>query len=133
VPAHHWASISELSQIEEGDLIYLDFWASWCTPCRKSFPWLNEMQSKYGSQGFKVIAVNLDSDKSLAKRFLSAVPADFPIYYDPQSELAEALELKGMPSSYLLDSNGSILAQHVGFKNKKTVEYEVKIQSFLKN
>ena len=115
-----------------GQVVYLDFWASWCVPCRKSFPWLNEMHARYGKAGLKVIAINLDEDRKLAENFLKQVPADFTIGYDPAGKSASAYGLKGMPSSYLIDRNGQLLSSHVGFRSDDRAELERKIRQALK-
>lgn len=66
-----------------GKVLYIDFWASWCTPCRKSFPWLNQMQKRYKDAGLVVLAINLDKDYDLAHAFLTKYPAEFLVAYDP--------------------------------------------------
>ena len=115
----------------KGKVIYLDFWASWCAPCKKSFPWLNEIQTKYEKQGFKVIAVNLDKDQELAKRFLKHHPAKFLIGYDPEGKIAIQLKVQGMPSSFLIDRKGNIVSSHVGFKEKNIKSLEAEIENLL--
>lgn len=100
----------------KGKVIYLDFWASWCFPCRKSFPWLNEIQDKYKDQGLVVLGINLDKDRELADKFLQAVPANFIIAFDPEGESASSFKVKGMPSSYLIDRHGNLRARHTGFR-----------------
>ena len=86
-----------------GRVVYLDFWASWCTPCRRSFPWMNEMKAKYADRGFEIVSVNLDQERALAETFLQQVPASFTVVYDPAGELATRYGLKGMPTSFLID------------------------------
>ncbi len=115
----------------KGDVIYLDFWASWCTPCRKSFPWMNAMQKKYADKNFKVISVNLDAKSSLSKQFLLDTPADFTVLYDPKGNLAAELKLKGMPSSFIINSEGKVVSAHMGFTEKKKIKYEQEIQQLL--
>lgn len=115
----------------KGQVIYLDFWASWCVPCRKSFPWLNTMQQKYQSSGLKVIAVNLDKEADLAQKFLEQNPAQFQIAYDPDGKIASRLKVTGMPSSYLIDRNGHIVLSHVGFLEKDAPKLENKIKTQL--
>ncbi|MGD9386552.1 MAG: TlpA disulfide reductase family protein [Thioalkalispiraceae bacterium] len=115
----------------KGQVIYLDFWASWCTPCKKSFPWLNQMQSKYQANGLKIIAVNLDEDQELARRFLAKHPAKFEIGYDPDGSIASRLQVQGMPSSFLINRDGEIVSSHVGFLEKDTVSMEQKIVDVL--
>ena len=107
-----------------GQVVYIDFWASWCKPCRKSFPWMNEMQQKYAVQGLRIIAINLDTDKALAKEFLDKVPAHIPIIYDPEGNIASDYQLLGMPSSYLIDKKGKIRFSHKGFFTRSKPLYE---------
>lgn len=116
----------------KGKVIYLDFWASWCIPCRKSFPWMNEIQKRYGNKGFKVIAVNLDQEKDKAKAFLDKIPAHFTVAYDPEGVSATAFKVKGMPSTYLIDRNGKIVFSHIGFRKKEIPAMEQKIKQLLK-
>lgn len=106
-----------------GKVVYVDFWASWCGPCRKSFPWMNEMQEKYGKQ-IKIIAVNLDQDRAEADKFLHQNPAKFTIAFDPEGKTAEAYKVKAMPSSYLIDSAGRIVSGHAGFRSQDKEELE---------
>jgi thiol-disulfide isomerase/thioredoxin len=114
-----------------GQVVLLDFWASWCGPCRESFPWMNELQSKYGAQGFKVVAVNLDQDPHLARKFLSKYPANFTVLLDSKAQLPPLFEVMGMPTSYLLDRNGNVHATHIGFQNNETAEYEQQLIKLL--
>lgn len=109
----------------QGKVVVVDFWASWCVPCRRSFPWMNDMQAKYGDQGLVVIAVNVDRERAAAEEFLAEVPADFRIHYDNDGVVAEAFGVEAMPSSYVIGRDGEIVARHLGFKVKKQDEYEV--------
>ena len=95
----------------------MDIWASWCGPCRKSLPILNEIRRKYLSQGFEVVAVNVDEKLSDALTFLDKYP-DYPVLLDPKGSLAQAYQLQGMPTAYLIDEKGVIIYKHVGFKIK---------------
>ena len=110
-------------------IVYVDFWASWCIPCRKSFPWMNEMQEKYKDKGLIIIAINMDEDKDDAKKFLKKYPSKFKVIYD-DGTLAEKYKVKGMPYSILFDKNGEITNTHIGFKLKESKDYE---QVFIKN
>jgi cytochrome c biogenesis protein CcmG/thiol:disulfide interchange protein DsbE len=107
-----------------GKVVVLDFWASWCVPCRRSFPWLNEMNEKYGPNGLVILGVNMDADQADAESFLKEYPVDFRIIRDPDGELARQYEVIAMPSSYVIDRNGQIAARHLGFKVAKLQEYE---------
>lgn len=115
-----------------GQVIYVDFWASWCAPCRKSFPWMHDMQARYEKQGLRLIAVNLDKDRQLVDQFLQTYPTNFTIAYDPEAKLAKQYGLKGMPSSYLIGRDGSIKMTHVGFSEKDKQRLEQAIKNELK-
>lgn len=115
-----------------GQVVYLDFWASWCLPCRNSFNWMNKMQSLYGKEGFKVIAVNLDESRENADKFLKQIPAKFDIAYDPQGNTAESYDLKAMPSSYIIDKNGQIIEANMRFHTKDKEQLENKIRNILR-
>jgi thiol-disulfide isomerase/thioredoxin len=117
----------------EGKVVVLDFWASWCVPCRRSFPWLNEMHARYGDDGLVIIGVNLDQERSEAEAFLQEFPAQFQIYFDVSKALATEYEVVAMPSSYLLGPDGEILKRHYGFKVKKQEEYEAAIVAALES
>jgi len=112
-------------------VVYVDFWASWCKPCRKSFPFMNEMEKKYGKRGLKIIAINLDSDTGAAKSFLKKNKADFTIAYDPDGKTPDKYKLRVMPTSYLIDKNGNIQNVHKGFKEEQRKELENKIVKLL--
>jgi thiol-disulfide isomerase/thioredoxin len=114
-----------------GKVIWVDFWASWCIPCRRSFPWMNTMHRKYGGQGLEIVAVNLDAERGPADGFLAETPAEFTVRFDPQGTLAERFEVQAMPSSYLLDAEGNVIASHFGFKLADTAEYEAQIKAAL--
>jgi thiol-disulfide isomerase/thioredoxin len=114
-----------------GKVVYIDFWASWCGPCRKSFPWMNELQEKYGNR-VKIIAVNLDQDRSEAEKFLEQNPPKFSVAFDPAGRTAESYKVKAMPSSYLIDPNGSIVSSHAGFRSQDKEELEKMIGQMIK-
>lgn len=116
-----------------GKVVVLDFWASWCVPCRRSFPWMNEMQQKYGDEGLVIVAVNLDNEALDAAKFLQAYPAEFKIAYDPERNLARDYGVEAMPSSFLIDRDGTVIERHRGFKTANTDDYEAAIISALRN
>ncbi|MCF6193641.1 MAG: TlpA family protein disulfide reductase [Kangiellaceae bacterium] len=115
----------------KGKVVYLDFWASWCVPCRKSFPWMNKIQAKHSRDKFVVVTVNLDKKKELATDFLKQYPANFQVIYDPKGELAKKYQVKGMPSSILFNSQGKAVSAHKGFFSKKIPEYETEIRELI--
>ncbi|HEX5792442.1 MAG TPA: TlpA disulfide reductase family protein [Rheinheimera sp.] len=124
---------SPLQSVDQlhGKVVLVDFWASWCGPCRKSFPWLNRMQQQYSADGLLVLAVNEDSERSEAMRFLQQQPAQFAVLYDEAGALAQQYQLMGMPSSFLIDKKGQIRYRHIGFKQADIAGYEAKIRQLL--
>ena len=114
-----------------GKVVYLDFWASWCAPCRKSFPWMNEMHRKYSDAGFVIVAINVDAKPPEAARFLEKNPADFIVAYDSEGKLASSVGLKAMPSSFVITPDGNITSRHAGFMEKMIPEYERSIRRAL--
>ena len=112
-----------------GSVVYVDFWASWCGPCRQSFSWMNDIQEKYRSQGLKIICVNLDAKNDDAKKFLSQLPAKFTIAFDPKGMVPKTYGVKGMPTSFLIGRDGKIIFQHLGFKeaDRESLEKQIKV------
>jgi cytochrome c biogenesis protein CcmG/thiol:disulfide interchange protein DsbE len=115
----------------KGQVVLLDFWASWCGPCRKSFPWMNEMQAKYGAKGLRIIAINVDERRTDADRFLAQTPARFMLGFDPQGASPTAYGAKAMPSSVLIGANGFIDSLHAGFRDEDAAMLEKRIVSAL--
>ena len=113
-----------------GKVVYLDFWASWCGPCAESFPWLNQMQAKYGKD-LTIVGVNVDTDARAAAGFLKKHPARFAIVNDPAGTLPERYRIEGMPSSVILDGTGRVLHQHHGFRAEDVAHYEAAIRAAL--
>lgn len=114
-----------------GKVVYLDYWASWCAPCRQSFPWMAQMQERYAERGLVVLAVNVDRERAEAQRFLAASPAKFRIAYDPNGDTARLMNIKGMPSSFLIGRDGAILASHIGFRDTDRAPREAEIKTLL--
>ncbi len=114
-----------------GKVVYLDFWASWCIPCKVSFPWMQKMQSRYQAQGLQIVTVNLDENQADADAFLKEFSVNFEVIRDPKGELAEQYSLKGMPTTVLFDSEGNQVARHVGFRRSDEAEYEAEIAKLL--
>lgn len=129
------AAHEDLAQLDlaayKGKVVYLDFWASWCAPCRRSFPWLDALDRKHRPDGFVVIAVNVDTDRALAAGFLKEVPVGFKVAYDPKGELAAQWRLLGMPSSFLIDRSGKVRSSHQGFRKGDEALREAEIAKLL--
>jgi cytochrome c biogenesis protein CcmG, thiol:disulfide interchange protein DsbE len=116
----------------KGKVVLLDFWASWCDPCRQSFPWMSELQKRYGTANFMVVAVNLDQDRKLAEQFLAATPAGFRVEYDPHGALAAQFDVSSMPTSVLIDRNGQVRERHKGFRQAQREARELSLAKLLK-
>jgi cytochrome c biogenesis protein CcmG/thiol:disulfide interchange protein DsbE len=114
-----------------GKVVYLDFWASWCVPCKKSFPWMRDMKRRYADQGFEILAVNLDKDRKLADEFLKEMDVNFKVAFDESGKSASEYKLRGMPSSYLIGRDGKVHASHIGFRDKDKEQLEQAIKSLL--
>lgn len=107
-----------------GQVVLLDFWASWCGPCKQSIPWMARMEEKYGGRGLVVVAVDLDEDPDLGARFLARLGVSFVPISDPQGRLAETYGLSVMPSSLLFDRAGRPVYRHEGFHAGDVELYE---------
>jgi thiol-disulfide isomerase/thioredoxin len=114
-----------------GKVVYVDFWASWCGPCRRSFPWMSEMQQKYGTRGLVVVGINVDKKRADADRFLAQTPAGFTVVYDEAGAAPSAYGVKSMPSSYLIDAQGKITFVERGFLDEHKAELEQRIAALV--
>jgi thiol-disulfide isomerase/thioredoxin len=114
-----------------GQVVYVDFWASWCGPCKRSFPWMNELVQRYGDKGLAVVAVNVDKKHADAERFLAQTPARFTVVYDPAGVSPAAWAVKGMPSSYLVDRAGRVVMVEQGFRDEQMPAVEQRIRDLL--
>jgi len=113
----------QLSRLQ-GKLVYVDFWASWCRPCKNSFPWMISMKEKFKDRPFEIVAINLDKDKALADAFIKSQAINFPVAFDPAAHTAALYGVEGMPSSYLVDADGRMRIRYTGFWDKSKDEKE---------
>ncbi len=114
-----------------GQVVYVDFWASWCGPCRRSFPWMNALQQRFGGRGLAIVAVNVDKRRPDAERFLQQYPAGFPVVFDPAGTVPTAYGVPGMPTSYLIDAKGNVVAIEQGFFDERRAALEARIEALL--
>ncbi len=115
----------------QGKVLYLDFWASWCIPCKKSFPFMNELVQRYDAEKFQIVAINMDEYREDAETFLKNIPANFPIYQNPEDVLASKLKVPGLPVAYIVDAKGDVIAKHIGFNDKKKAKKIQQLDSLL--
>ncbi len=124
------ATSVDLTQLR-GKVVYLDFWASWCGPCRQSFPWMQAMQDTYAKQGLTIVAVNLDADRADAEKFLQLFHPSFDVRFDPQGDMAEQFKVKAMPTSVVIDRHGAVRYTHLGFRPIDRETYEKQLREIL--
>lgn len=115
----------------KGKVVYVDFWASWCGPCAQSFPFMNDLDHEFKTKGLHVLAVNLDENPADAQAFLVQHPTKFNVATDAEQQCAKAFSLKAMPSSYLIDRNGVIRHEHMGFRAGEAEQVKTLIKQLL--
>ena len=136
VPAFSLRSISgpELVELESQPkkILYIDFWASWCGPCKLSFPSMIKLKELFKEDSFEIIAISVDTDSKAAKKFLDSYKINFQIALDSDGAVAEKYSLPGMPSSFLLDQDRKLIAMHKGFRKSDFAKIKKEIQDALK-
>lgn len=115
----------------KGKVVYVDFWASWCPPCVRSFPFLNQLENDLKDQGLQVIGINLDEKIADAETFLGKYPVDFEIALDPDKQCAKDFGVIAMPSSYLIDRKGVVRHVHQGFRAEEAEDLRLAIEYLL--
>lgn len=116
-----------------GKVVYLDFWATWCPPCRKSMPALNQLRNDLLDSGFEVVAINVDEHQQDAEQYLKKYPVDYINIFDPSAKCPKVFNLEGMPTAYLIDKNGVIQDIHVGFRKGDIKTIRSKVLELLEN
>lgn len=125
-PAFAQSSQFDISNYK-GKVVYLDFWASWCGPCKQSFPYMASLRQQYAKQGFTVVTINLDKNRAQADAFLNKVGVNLPVTYDAGGALAKQYRVSDMPTSIVFDRNGKVRFTHKGFFPNKTKEYSAHV------
>ena len=130
LPARSGGNVS-LSELK-GQVVMLNFWASWCGPCRAEFPLLDQMHKKYESLGLKLIGVNVETDVKDAERWLAQTPVTFPIVFDKENKVTGMYAVNAMPSTVFIDRKGNVRNIHRGYKPGDESEYLNQIRALLK-
>lgn len=135
MPACKLTPLGEQAAVElsryKGQVLYVDFWASWCGPCAKSFPFMNELHQQLKAEGLQVVAVNLDENVDDAKAFLKNIPADFTVLADVSKQCAKDFDVKAMPSTYIIDKQGVVKHIHLGFKPGEAEEIKTIVEKLV--
>lgn len=127
-----WAGLQQLGADDfKGQWVYLDFWASWCAPCRQSFPWMNTLHDRFGPRGLQIVAVGVDKTAEKMTAFLKATQPRFWILWDAASVWAEKLQISSMPSSVLIRPDGQMGEWHKGYTQSTAQKLEVQLQQWL--
>lgn len=115
----------------KGQVVMLNFWASWCVPCKQEMPLLETIQKTYGKRGFTLIGVNVEPDSKAANAVLEKIPVSFPVVYDTESKVSKAYDVSGMPSSVFIDRKGQVRMLHRGYKPGDENEYMNEIRALV--
>jgi len=107
-----------------GKVVYVDFWASWCGPCKLSFPFMQSLAARYPAGDLAVVTVNVDRQRAAADGFLRQVRSNLPVIYDAAGDIAQTWKVADMPTSLVFDRKGSMRFRHQGFFPGKVREYE---------
>ena len=115
----------------QGKVVVIDFWASWCGPCKQEMPVLEALHKKYGEQGLVIIGVNIDNNPKKMNNFLKGTPVSFRIVHDRKLAVASKYEPGTMPTSYFIGKDGKVKYVHEGFRKKDAGELEERVKTLL--
>ncbi len=116
----------------KGQVVMINFWASWCAPCRQEMPLLETMYKTYAKRGFVLLGVNVEPDSKAANDALKSTPVTFPVLYDTQSKVSSLYDVQVMPSTVMIDRKGNVRLIHRGYKPGEENEYMTSLMSLLK-
>ncbi|OZG73535.1 redoxin [Hahella sp. CCB-MM4] len=117
---------------QKGQVVMINFWASWCGPCRQEMPLMQEIYDKYKKFGFTIFAVNVDEDPSLADEFLKDVDVSFPILYDTKNDVSELYDVEAMPTSIMIDRDGNMRYLHKGYQPGYEEHYAKEVKKLIR-
>ena len=130
LPARDGGTV-QLSSLK-GQVVMINFWATWCGPCRQEMPLLEQLQAKYEPLGFTLLGVNVETDSAAASAWLKGVPVSFPILFDTKNAVAEQFGVMGMPSSVFVDREGRVRHVHRGYKPGDEAQYADMIRALVR-
>ena len=116
----------------KGNVVMINFWASWCGPCRQEMPLLETIYKKYNKMGFTMLGVNVEPDSNAANDWHKATPVSFPILYDRDSKVSKLYDVGGMPSTVIIDRSGKVRVLHRGYKPGDENEYLDSIRTLIR-
>ena len=117
----------------KGKIVVVDFWASWCGPCKDSFPVMEELHRRFSDKGLVILAINVDESRAAMEEFLKEHPVTFSVVRDAKKKLVAAVNIASMPTSFILDADGKVHSIHNGFRGVETRKKYIKeIQALLK-
>lgn len=115
-----------------GQVVMINFWASWCGPCRQEMPLLEDLYKRYSKLGFTIVGVNVDTDSSKANNYLKDVSVSFPIVYDTGNTVSKSFNVNAMPTTVIVDRNGNMRFLHQGYKPGYENEYKKQVKQLIK-
>ena len=116
---------------QRGNVVMINFWASWCGPCRQEMPLLDQMYQQFKPLGFTILGVNVEENTKAAKKLLKSVPVTFPILFDNQNTVSKLYKVKAMPTTILIDRDGNMRHLHKGYKPGYEVKYQEQVRKLL--
>jgi thiol-disulfide isomerase/thioredoxin len=119
-------------QEQMGEVILLNFWATWCGPCREEMPELEKLQQKYQTMGFKVLGVNVETTPEKAQAYLKKISVSFPILFDTEQSVSKAYQVEAMPTTYIIDRHGKLRYVHKGYEKGTEADYDAQIKKLIR-
>ena len=121
----------KLSELR-GQVVMINFWASWCGPCRQEMPLLDQLYQRYQPMGFTLLGVNVEEDSGAADKILKEIPVSFPVLYDNKSKVSESYQVQAMPSTFLIDRDGKLRYLHKGYRPGTEEDYQMQIRELIR-
>lgn len=117
---------------QQGNVVLINFWASWCAPCREELPHFEKLQKEYEDLGFTILAVNVDEDPSKADLLLNEIPVSFPVLYDDNDKVSRLYDVRAMPTTVIVDRDGNKRLTHYGYKSGDEAKYKTIVKALLR-